>query len=168
MKQTYNNYAFIDGQNLNLGIQDIGWKLDFSRFREYLKQEYGVSTAYYFIGKMEDNQELYDALKEAGYILIYKEVLTDPFGKTKGNIDAELVLQAMIDFKIYNKAVIVSGDGDFACLVTYLSSKRKLERVIVPNFYRSSSLIKKAAGDNLDSMNELKRKLSYRRSRKKG
>ena len=147
MKKPYNNYAFIDGQNLNLGIQDIGWKLDFSRFRIYLQKEYGVSKAYYFIGKMEDNQELYDALNEAGYVLIYKEVLTDPFGKTKGNIDAELVLQAMIDFKIYNKAVIVSGDGDFACLVTYLDSKRKLERVIVPNFYRSSSLIKKAAGE---------------------
>lgn len=24
-----NNYAFIDSQNLNLAIQDLGWKLDY-------------------------------------------------------------------------------------------------------------------------------------------
>ena len=162
-----NNYAFIDGQNLNLGIQDLGWKLDFQRFRVYLKEKYNVSTAFYFLGKMEENNELYEALQNAGYVLIYKEVLTDPFGKTKGNIDAELVLQAMVEYKNYNKAIIVSGDGDFACLVTYLDSKRKLERVIVPNMYRFSSLLKKAAGTRLDSMNELKRELSYRYNRKK-
>jgi len=167
MKKPYNNYAFIDGQNLNLGIQDLGWKLDFQRFRVYLKEKYGVSTAYYFIGKVADNQELYDALTSAGYVLIYKEVLTDPFGKQKGNIDAELVLQAMVDYKNFHKAVIVSGDGDFACLVTYLANKNKLARVVVPNIYRYSALLKKAAATRLDSMNDLKRKLAYKFPRKK-
>jgi uncharacterized LabA/DUF88 family protein len=167
MKKPLNNYAFIDGQNLNLGIQDIGWKLDFTRFRVYLKEKYGVSTAFYFIGKVAENNELYEALQNAGYILIYKEVLTDPFGKAKGNIDAELVLQAMVEYKNYDKAVIVSGDGDFACLVTYLDNNHKLERVIVPNMYRYSALLKKAASTRLDTMNELKRKLAYTFSRKK-
>jgi len=32
-----NNYAFIDSQNLNLGIQSLGWKLDFAKFHRYLK-----------------------------------------------------------------------------------------------------------------------------------
>lgn len=31
-----NNYAFIDSQNLNLGVLALGWKLDFARFRSYL------------------------------------------------------------------------------------------------------------------------------------
>jgi uncharacterized LabA/DUF88 family protein len=167
MRKPFNNYAFIDGQNLNLGIQDLGWKLDFTRFRVYLKEKYGVSTAFYFIGKVAENNELYEALQNAGYVLIYKEVLTDPFGKAKGNIDAELVLQAMVEFKNYGKAVIVSGDGDFACLVTYLDNKHKLERVIVPNMYRYSVLLKKAAPQRLDTMNELKRKLAYTFARKK-
>jgi len=26
-----NNFAFIDSQNLNLGIQSLGWKLDIKR-----------------------------------------------------------------------------------------------------------------------------------------
>jgi len=161
------NYAFVDGQNLNLGIQELGWKLDFQRFRVYLKEKYGVSTAYYFIGKVAGNEELYDAIKNAGYILIYKEVLTDPYGKAKGNIDAELVLQAMTEYTKYDKAVIVSGDGDFACLVSYLNNKNKLARVIVPNIYRYSALLKKAAAKRLDSMNDLKRKLAYNFSYKK-
>ena len=41
-------------------------------------------------------------------------------GKPKGNVDAELVLQAMIDYQDYERAVIVTSDGDFACLVRYL------------------------------------------------
>jgi len=38
-------------------------------------------------------------------------------GKVKGNCDAELILQAMIDIDKYEKAVLVSSDGDFACLI---------------------------------------------------
>ena len=32
-----NNYAFIDSQNLNLGVKSQGWVLDFTRFRIFLK-----------------------------------------------------------------------------------------------------------------------------------
>ena len=40
-----NNFAFIDAQNLNLGVKSLGWNLDFNKFRVYLKEKYGVSTA---------------------------------------------------------------------------------------------------------------------------
>ena len=46
----HNNFAYIDGQNLNLGVKSIGWDLDFKRFRIYLKEKYSVSKAYYFVG----------------------------------------------------------------------------------------------------------------------
>jgi hypothetical protein len=39
MKNNENNYAFIDSQNLNLGIRILGWKLDYARFRIYLKEK---------------------------------------------------------------------------------------------------------------------------------
>lgn len=67
-------YAFIDSQNLNLGIQSLGWKLDFKKFRLYLKNKYSV-----------------------------------------------------------DKAIIVSGDGDFMCLVEYLHEKGKMAHVLVSN-----------------------------------
>ena len=34
------NYAFIDSQNLHMGTQVSGWKLDFLKFRNYLKTKY--------------------------------------------------------------------------------------------------------------------------------
>jgi len=50
MKNSGNNYAFIDSQNLNLGIQKLGWKLDYKKFRVYPKEKYNIQKAYMFIG----------------------------------------------------------------------------------------------------------------------
>ncbi|MGB7957875.1 MAG: hypothetical protein WCF77_03495 [Minisyncoccia bacterium] len=68
MRHTENNYAFIDGQNLHLGIKKMGWKLDYKKFRIYLKEKYNVSRAYFFIGFIPSNQKLYDYLMESGFI----------------------------------------------------------------------------------------------------
>jgi uncharacterized LabA/DUF88 family protein len=81
-------------------------------------------------------------------------------------INAELVLQAMIDFEKYNKAVIVTGDGDFYCLVKYLIDKDKLEAVLVPNRLKFSALLKlKQFRPYLRYMNDLKDKLEYKKKR---
>jgi len=63
------NFAFIDGENLNLSIRNLGWKLDFKRFRIYLKEKYGVSEAYLFIGYIDGNTELYASLQRSGLYL---------------------------------------------------------------------------------------------------
>lgn len=135
-------YAFLDSQNLNLSIRDQGWKLDFARFRIYLKDKHKVKKAFLFIGYIKKNQKLYDSLKKAGYKLIFKPV-TNKKGEVKGNVDAELVLHTMIEFNNYNKAVIVSGDGDFYCLIEYLMKKKKLFSLVIPNKYKYSSLLRK-------------------------
>ena len=85
-----NNYAFIDSQNLNLAIRDQGWNLDFKRFRKYLEDKYGVVKAFLFIGYVPTQQNLYTALQEYGYILVFKPTLILQHGKIKGNVDAEL------------------------------------------------------------------------------
>ncbi len=157
------NYAFIDSQNVNLEIKRQGWSLDWRRFRVYLKEKYQVEVAYLFIGYLEENQDLYNSLQKAGFILVFKEILKYSNGTIKGNVDAELVLQAMIDFSDYDKAIIVSGDGDFACLVRHLNKKNKLEKVLAPNVKRYSALLKKAAANHLDFMSNLKKKLEYKK-----
>ena len=162
-KDTMNNYAFIDSQNVNLEIQRQGWKLDWRKFRIYLKDKYKVKIAYLFIGYLESNQDLYNSLQKAGFILVFKEILKYADGKIKGNVDAELVLQVMIDFNNYDKAVIISGDGDFACLVRHLRKKQKLKKVLVPNVKRYSALFKKASINYLDFMSNLRQKLEYKK-----
>ena len=91
-----NNFAFLDSQNLNLGIRAQDWELDFARFRVYLKDKHYISKAFLFIGYMKGNEALYKHLQESGYICIFKPTLELPDGEVKGNVDAELVLHTMI------------------------------------------------------------------------
>jgi uncharacterized LabA/DUF88 family protein len=157
-----NNYAFIDSQNLNLAIRDQGWILNFRRLRKYLEDKYQVDKAFIFIGYIPTNQDLYTALQEDGYILVFKPALLHlPTGKIKGNVDAELVLHAMIEYPKYEKAVIISGDGDFFCLVDYLKKKGKLMKLMIPNRYKFSSLLRKFMPD-IVFMNDLRNKLELR------
>jgi uncharacterized LabA/DUF88 family protein len=161
-------YAFIDSQNVNLAIRDLGWRLDFERFRVYLKEKFQVEKAYIFIGYMPSNQELYSFLQDAGFHCIFRPTLTSKEGKTKGNCDAELVLQAMIDLNQYDRAVIITGDGDFYCLVRYLITQGKLQALLVPDRYKYSALLKlKELRPFIRDMNDLRKKLAYRASKKK-
>ena len=138
-------YAFIDSQNLNLGIRDCGWKLDFTRFCVYLKDKYKVQKVFLFIGYVAGNEALYTSLQKAGYIVIFKPTLEYKKGEKryiKGNVDAELVLHTMIEHPNYDKAIIVSGDGDFHCLIDYLKEQQKLFHIIIPNSRKYSALLK--------------------------
>lgn len=91
-----------------------------------------------------------------GYLCVFKPTLTYKDGTTKGNCDAELVLQAMIEYENYDATVIVTGDGDFYCLVKYLLEKNKLKRVLVPNILKYSALLKRFGGKHLSFMNNLR------------
>lgn len=146
-------YAFIDSQNLNLGTsKDIthgrkliykGWKLDFKKFRKYLTDKFRIDEAFLCIGYIKQNESLYKKLKTDGYKLIFKPTVKGHKGKSKGNVDAELVLHAAaVEFSRYDKAVIVSGDGDFYCLHEYLEKHHKLLRIIIPNSKSESSLLR--------------------------
>ncbi|MFZ4591537.1 MAG: NYN domain-containing protein [Ignavibacteria bacterium] len=154
------NFAFIDSQNLNLSTLNQGWKLDFKRFRIYLKDKFDVTNAFLFIGYDPTNSNLYTSLQTYGYIIVFKPTLTLPTGKTKGNIDAELVLHTMIEYDNFDKAVIVTGDGDFYCLVEYLTKHNKIEKLIIPDKNKYSSLLRKFI-PNILFMNGLKGKLEY-------
>jgi len=156
-----NNYAFIDSQNLNLGVKSLGWSLDFRKFRKYLSDKYKVASAYMFIGFVSANQPLYSFLQKSGYILVFKPTIPDSDGKIKGNVDADLVLQTMIDYQKYDKAVIVTSDGDFHSLVDYLYKNEKLRVVISPYVKTCSVLLKKSAREKIIFIDNLKSKLEY-------
>lgn len=136
-------YAFIDSQNLNLGIRSQGWQLDWGVFRQYLKSKYNVSRAFVCIGKVEGNESLYTYLEASGFELIFKPTLyhlEEDQKVVKGNVDAELVLHTMIHFPHFSKAIIVTGDGDFHCLVEYLHQQGKLRKIMTPTQHYSSLL----------------------------
>lgn len=148
-KNTNNEvYAFIDSQNLNLGVQRAGWKMDWRKLRQFLANKYGVTRAYMFIGYISDNEDMYNQLHDAGYLIVLKPTIESNIddskqakSQVKGNIDAELVLYAMKELPNYAKAIIVSGDGDFYCLAEYLESKKRLLHIMTPN-WKYSTLLK--------------------------
>ena len=131
-----NNFAYIDAANLYKGIENLGWKLDYRRFRVWLEDKYSIEKAYLFIGLVPDNKDLYTSLQEMGYVLVYKEVTYDGAGKVKvkGNCDADLVLKAVVDYyeKRCEKAVIVASDGDYAGLVKFLKEKGSFLTIVSP------------------------------------
>ncbi|MEK7586455.1 MAG: NYN domain-containing protein [Patescibacteria group bacterium] len=158
-----NNYAFIDGQNLYFSLKSIGWKVDYKRFRVYLKEKYSITRAYIFVGFLPDYQQFYNFLQSAGFIIVFKPVLESKDGKIKGNCDAELVLQTMIDLPNFEKALIVSGDGDFYCLVKYLKNNGKLLKVLAPAHQSCSSLLFQMAGKDISFVEDLRTKVEYKR-----
>ena len=166
MTKRQNNYAFIDSQNLNLSIHEQGWTLHFRKFRQYLRDKYNITKAFLFVGYVDENQALYTALQKDGYILVFKPTLKLPTGKVKGNLDAEIVLHAMVEYGDYDKALIVTGDGDLYCLVDYLLKNDKLLKLLIPNRKGFSSLFRKMMPYSA-FMNDLKGKLAYDRRGKR-
>lgn len=175
-----NNYAFIDSQNLNLGVQKIGWKMDWHKFRIWLAENYGVTKAFMFIGYMPDNESLYQQMYDHGFLVVLKPTLEiknvsqpdetkdkkDDKEKpaVKGNIDADLVLYAMKELNNYDKAVIVSGDGDFFGLIEHLADEQKLLKILAPN--RRYSTLLQEFESYIEGLDQHRRELAYRDRRR--
>lgn len=160
-KEQLNNFAFIDAQNLNMSVHNQGWDLDYTKFRQYLRDKYNVSKAFMFIGFLPSNQNLYTAFQEQGYLLIFKPTIDVYDQKTKGNVDAELVLHTLTNMKYYDQAVVVTGDGDFYCLIDYLLKREKLHRLLVPSSKSFSQLYNPIDPEKIEFMDPLRRTLRY-------
>lgn len=134
-KNKLNNFAYIDGANLYRGVESLGWKLDYRRFRVWLLEKYGVTRAYIFLGLVPKHKDLYTSLQEDGFTLIFKETTYDNDKKAKGNCDANLVLKAAIDYfeKNFDNAILVSSDGDYACLIKFFKEKRVFRSLVSPS-----------------------------------
>jgi len=164
-KEKQNNYAYIDGANLHKGILELGWKLDYKRFRVLLKERYGVEVAYLFLGFLSKNTRMYQDLQRWGYTIIFKPTIPNKDGEINGNCDAEMVLQAASDYyeKKCKKILLVTGDGDFACLAVFLEKKKSLQGILAPNHERCSALLKQHTAFHITFLEELKEKLSYKK-----
>lgn len=158
MHENENNFAYIDGANLYRGIAILKWKLDYARFRIWLSEKYSVKNAYIFIGLMPKYKDLYTYLQKSGFILVFKEVVYDGEGKPKGNCDADLVLQTMRDAyeNKFDKAILVSSDGDYACLVKFLKEQKKLKIILSPHTKDFCSILLKRINSPIAYLNDQK------------
>ena len=154
--QKENNYAFIDGANLHCGMDTLVWKLDYKKFRIWLTDKYSVTRAYIFLGNIPKFGKLYTHLQECGYTLVSKEVIYDGNGKPKGNCNADLVLKTVEEHyeNKYENAVIVSSDGDYSSLVSFLINKNKLRAILSPSNEKKCSILLKRTGAKIAYIND--------------
>lgn len=193
MRKRFNkksNYAFIDSQNLNLSVQNDGWKMHWAKFRTFLKEQYNVEKAFMFIGYMPEFEDMYAQLHEAGYSIVLKqtydltkpqpELLKEKELKTleldkpkddqekhhiKGNVDTDVVLWAMKEMPNYKQAVLVSGDGDFYSLVEHLVGHKKLKKILTPTGHYSNLFNKYEK--YIDRLDKHRKELEYPRHKKR-
>jgi uncharacterized LabA/DUF88 family protein len=144
-----NNLAFVDGQNLYMGTcsENPKWVADLKKFRVYLKNKYMVSEAFYFLGFVNnDNEDLYDNIQSAGFVLKFREHNSVMQGKKKGNVDSDIifsVMKKMYKKEEFDKIVLISGDGDYKMLVDFLIEEGRFKKILFPNKNFASSLYKK-------------------------
>lgn len=154
------NFAFIDAQNITMGIRNMGWELDWLKFRVYLTDKYHVDKAFVFIGYLAGNENFYAKLRSFGFILIFKPVVHDGVGTIKGNCDGDMIMYIVSRMHNYDAAIVVTSDGDFYSTVRLLRRRGKLKVVLSPNFKSCSRLLQKEAEHNIFYMNNLQLKLA--------
>lgn len=156
---TVGNHAYIDGQNLYLGTKECGWAIDFRKFRIYLREKYNVTEAYYVLGFVsESEQDLYDDLQKAGFILSWREHSSLLKGKKKGNVDCDIIfaiMKKLVEGEKFDKIIIVSGDGDYIKLVDYLINKNLFEKMLFPNKEFASTLYNKYGREFYDYLEDI-------------
>lgn len=146
-----NNIAYIDGQNLHLGTKGLAtgaWRIDLQRLRTYLREKYDVQKAYYYLGYVQEGQQieyLYEKIQNAGFILVFRQHNSAMVGTKKGNVDSDIIFNAMRRLykqEDFDKVVLVSGDGDYKMLVDFLIEEERFEKILFPNRKYRSSLYK--------------------------
>ena len=117
---------------------------------------------------MPKYKDLYTSLQEDGYTLIFKEVIYDKAGKAKGNCDADLVVKAMEDAyeNSYDKALLISSDGDYASLVKFLLSKGKFNTILSPAPEERCSVLLKRTDAAIVYINDKRSILEHSRKEK--
>lgn len=104
---------------------------------------------------------MYREFESYGYKLIFKKsqrYLENGKVTFKGNVDVELSVKTVIEMINYDRAIIITGDGDFHFLIEYLALKGKLYKVIIPNKFRFSSLLREF-GPSLEYIDDMRVKI---------
>jgi len=162
------NIAFIDWQNLHLWITSENWSINLKKFRIFLKDKFQIEEAYYFLWFIsEEEQDLYNSLQKAWFIVSFREHSSALKWKKKWNVDVDIVFEVMkkiVEKEEFNKIVLVSGDWDYKKLVDFLIKKELLKKIVFPNG-KHSSLYNKLSNKFYYYLKDAKDKLEYNKKR---
>ena len=204
-------HVYIDASNLFYGGEkSLGWKIDYQRFLNYLKEQYSAEKVYYFggvevhdfkydylvqetvpveqldkhlsdilknkgqeldeatillIGRHLKRVRFYEKLNIFGYSLFLKPVKLyeqeDGLTRRKANCDVDMAFRLMKEKDNFDRAIILSGDGDFLPVLKYMREIKK-EIVILSRGPRTAKEIRQFAGSDFRDFEYLRELLKMR------
>ena len=86
-------------------------------------------------------------------------------GTKKGNVDSDIIFSIMKRLykkESFHKIVLISGDGDYFQLVSFLIQEEKFEKILFPNKKYASSLYKKITRKYFDYLLNIKHLIEYK------
>lgn len=156
--------VFIDAANLIYSQKTLGWKIDLHKFMKFFRAKYNVQRANYYYAYIKSDkkqQSFFKKLEMFGYRIKTKEVKVirqkDGTSFKKGNLDVDLTIDAVKSLDSYSKAIIVSGDSDFASLIKYLQYRKKKVIVISSKGHVARELL--MCADKYINLNSLRQEI---------
>lgn len=125
-------YVFVDAANILYSQKTLGWRVDYQKLKKYFNKECDLKELYFYtgkIGKDHKQENFLRKMREYGYIVRSKEVkmikITPNTFERKGDLDAELIIDALKNIDNFDTCILMSGDSDFAPLVDELKERGK-------------------------------------------
>ena len=136
--------VYIDAANIIFSARNLNFDLDMLRLIRHLEDSFRPERIVYFTGNFKSMREEFEAIAAAGCELVYKEIYNEE-NKAKANCDVEIAHRITSDvlLGVVDGIVLVSGDGDFACLCDFAQSKNVPVRVMAFDPKSCSRVIKK-------------------------
>lgn len=125
-----------------------------------------TEAAIVLIGRHLARVRFYRKLQAFGYRLILKPVKLyaqeDGSTKRKANVDVDMTFYMMKEELRFDRAVVLSGDGDFLPVLKHLQNERKKEVLVLARGPRTAKEIRQFAGSKFLDFARLKHKLHHR------
>lgn len=156
---------FVDGANMfYTQKKGLGWFFDPGKLLKTLKGEDELADAFWYMGVKPSpesrDEKFLHYLAYAGYTVRTKRLKTifDPeSGETiqKANLDIEIAMDMFNTVDNYNKAILLSGDGDFERALELLRSRGKRICVVSTQNWIASEL-RMAVGSHYTDLQDLR------------
>lgn len=129
----YKTIVFIDGANLLPMCQTLNLKIDFEKFRTVFEENYDLLKIIYYMPNNNISINFLNWLDYNGFCIKTKEIkkYTSKEGiKSKADMDIYIAVDMLRMCKVYEHAILISGDGDFTPLVRAIQDTGKVVTIL--------------------------------------
>lgn len=158
--------VLVDVQNMYYSARNLyKARINFKNLLKVAVAERVLTRAIAYVIKSEltssDNSEFFTAVNEAGFEVKEKDLQVFAGGTKKGDWDVGIVMDAIRLGSKVDSVVLVSGDGDYVPMVTYLQQALGC-LVEVVAFEKTSSKVLREAADDFIAIEKYSKSLLFK------